>query len=257
MSPRITILIANYNGEAFLKRALRSALAQTLPRADYEILVADDGSTDGSMKILESHGADLRVLRLDHGGLPATCNAGIRETRTPLLIRLDSDDELEPSALQDLAAEHERRPKAVFVGADRTDVNAETGEAAPVRVDPKNMFDLIAPGVLFRTDTLIEAGMYDTQYWEEYDLFTRLLLKGTSAHVAKPLYRYYRHPASMTADPESRIGGWKSLLEKWDFETLRRFGSCPELDAVHEGRHPTGPGPAIGETFGSAVPPSI
>lgn len=231
-TPNVTVLVANYNGRPLLGRAIASALAQTIEREAFEILVADDGSTDESLASLKAHGAAIRVLALPHRGLPATCNAGIHAARGRFLIRLDADDELEPTALEDLAAALDAHPDAVFVTADRTDIELATGRADVVRVDAGNMYDLIAPGVMFRTSAVAAVGMYDSLYWEEYDLFLRLLLTGRSCHLPKPLYRYYRHGRSMTANAESRRSGWDELIAKWGIERLRLFGRSTELEDV-------------------------
>lgn len=232
-SPQTTVLIANYNGGAFVERALASALAQTVPQDAYEILVVDDGSTDGSVAICERYQAHITLVCMTHRGLPTACNEGIRAARGDYLMRLDVDDELERTALAEASAILDRHPEAGFVTTDRWDIDDTTGTRRRVHVDPTNLYDWIAPGVLFRTQALREAGFYDDLFWEEYDLFLRLLTRGQAAHhLAVPLYRYHRHPTSMTANAESRRNGWKALLRKWGVEELRRVGRCHELEEV-------------------------
>jgi len=227
-----TILVAAYNSEAFLERAITSALAQQLPRDTYEILVVDDGSTDGSLAILERYQADVRILRLTHRGLPGTCNEGIKAARGDYLMRLDADDELEPTILAHTAAVLGQREDVAFVTTDRWEIDEATGRTMHIHVDPANLYDLIAPGVLFRKAALVEVGGYEDLYWEEYDLFIRLLRRFRAQHVVLPLYRYHRHPTSMTASVEDRRKAWESLIQKWGIEELRRVGRCPELEEV-------------------------
>lgn len=186
--PTVTILIANYNGALFLERAVRSALAQTVPANTYEVLVVDDGSTDESLPLLS--GFDVRVLSLEHRGLPSACNAGLEQAKGTLVIRLDSDDELEPAALAEMTAELDQHPGAAYVSADRTEIDSATGASQMVRVNPANIYDLIAPGVMFRRELLIDLGLYNDVFWEEYDLFLRVLLAGhPTRHINQPLYR--------------------------------------------------------------------
>lgn len=232
MASLTTILIANYNGEAFLERAITSALAQQLPRHTYEVLVVDDGSTDGSPAILERHQADITTLRLAHQGLPGACNEGIRAARGDYLMRLDADDELDPTILARTAAVLDQREDVAFVTTDRWEINEATGSAVRVHVDPANIYDLIAPGVLFRRAALVEVGGYEHLYWEEYDVFIRLLRRFHAQHLVLPLYRYHRHPASLTARVEDRRKAWEALIQKWGIEELRRMGRCPELEDV-------------------------
>ena len=230
--PRITALIANYNGAPFLARALQSVRAQRLPPDGYEIVVVDDGSTDESWRLVEPEAPHLRLLRLSHRGLPAACNAGIQQARGDYLIRLDADDEFEPDLLAEGAAVLDRAPGVALVTTDRSTVEEATGQVGLVRVDPANVYEYIAPGVMFRTRALIDVGLYDQLYWEEYDLFIRLLKRYRAHHIAAPLYRYYRHERSMTAPAIDRWNGWQALIRKWGMEELRRFGSCEELEAV-------------------------
>jgi glycosyltransferase involved in cell wall biosynthesis len=233
LPPKVTILVVNYNGLKTLDRALRSAMDQNFPREMWEVLVVDDGSTDGSGDFAERFGRGLRVLRLPHGGLPVSCNAGIREAQGRFLIRLDADDELVPPALKELSEALDKNPGASFASSDRWDIFDESGMIRRISVDPLNIYDLIAPGVLFRTERLFTAGLYRDRYWEEYDLFLRLLKSGPSCHVPLPLYRYHRHSASMTARSHLRRQGWEILLHEWGIAELRRYGRSEELEEVY------------------------
>lgn len=233
MGPLITILIANYNGERFLERAIASALAQNMPREKFEILVADDGSTDGSLKVVQQFGAEVRSLRLPHHGLPATCNDGIKAALGTYLTRLDSDDELEPTALAQTAAVLEAEHDVAVVATDRWEIDDRTKLATLVRIDPGNIYTYIAPGVMFRREALLTVGAYGAMYWEEYDLFIRILDAYGARYLPSPLYRYYRHSTSMTANIEARREGWETLIRKWGMERLRRFGHCAELEDVY------------------------
>ncbi len=228
----VTVLIVNFNGVTTLERSLRSATEQNFPQGRWEVLVVDDGSTDGSVEAVERFGRGVRLLRLSHSGLPASCNAGIRSARGHYLIRLDADDELLPDALKELSNALDQNPDAPFASADRWDIFDQSGMIERISVAPDNLFDLIAPGVLFRTERLLAAGLYRDRYWEEYDLFIRLLKGGAACHVRLPLYRYHRHGASMTARSHLRRQGWKVLLDEWGIDELRRYGRSEELEDV-------------------------
>lgn len=241
MTLKVTVLIVNYNGEASVGRAIESALSQRFPRDAYEILAVDDGSTDRSVQILESYQLRIRTLRLVHGGLPAACNEGIRNARGTYLVRLDADDELEPDLLAETVAVLDREPGVALVTTDRWVVHDATGKIERVWVDADNLYDYIAPGVMFRTPALLEVGLYNQLYWEEYDLFVRLLTRYAARHIAQPLYRYHRHPGSMTANIEDRWRGWEALIHTWGADGLRRFGRNAELEAVAASLHPEGP----------------
>ena len=112
--PRVSIVIPVCNVERYLPECLESALAQTL--SDIEVICVDDGSTDGSLKILQRFAArDSRVQVIEHRvnqGLPVARNTGMEAARGSYLFFLDSDDRLQPDILRKAAEE------AVSSGAD-------------------------------------------------------------------------------------------------------------------------------------------
>jgi glycosyltransferase involved in cell wall biosynthesis len=91
-APRVTVVIPTYNRKEYLAEAIDSVLAQTY--TDYEILVVDDGSTDGTREFLEERYRERPVLylRQENRGSSAARNTGIRNARGELLAFLDSDD---------------------------------------------------------------------------------------------------------------------------------------------------------------------
>ncbi len=97
--PQVTVIIPTHDRAAVLPRAVESALRQE--GADLEVIVADDGSADGTAEVLARYAGDprVRVLRLPHGGVGAARNAAAAESRSPLLAFLDSDDEWLPGKL--------------------------------------------------------------------------------------------------------------------------------------------------------------
>jgi glycosyltransferase involved in cell wall biosynthesis len=98
-TPQVTIVIPTFDRAALLPRAIDSALAQS--GVDFEVLVADDGSTDDTPAVLERYSGDgrVRVLELPHGGVCRARNAAVADSRSPLLAFLDSDDEWLPGKL--------------------------------------------------------------------------------------------------------------------------------------------------------------
>lgn len=97
--PEVTVVIPTHDRAGLLPRALDSALAQR--GCDFEVLVADDGSTDGTAGVLRPYLDDprLRVLALAHGGVSRARNEAVAEARAPLLAFLDSDDVWLPGKL--------------------------------------------------------------------------------------------------------------------------------------------------------------
>lgn len=101
--PPFSIVIVNYNYEAFLPEAIDSALAQTLPGC--EVVVVDDRSTDGSADVIRSYGDRVAaVLRPENGGMSAAVNSGFARSTGRVVLFLDADDYLLPHAAERMAA---------------------------------------------------------------------------------------------------------------------------------------------------------
>jgi glycosyltransferase involved in cell wall biosynthesis len=96
--PTVSVIIAVYNRADTVARAINSALAQNYP-GPVEIVVADDGSTDGTRAVLERYGAQITIHRLPHRGVAAARNAAARASQGELLAFLDSDDYWMPEKL--------------------------------------------------------------------------------------------------------------------------------------------------------------
>jgi glycosyltransferase involved in cell wall biosynthesis len=111
--PLVSVIITNHNYARYLPDAVESALAQTHPRT--EVVVVDDGSTDGSRELLERWRHRAAVLLQENAGQAAALNAGFAASRGDLILFLDADDALEPHAAASLAAAW--RPGAARVHA--------------------------------------------------------------------------------------------------------------------------------------------
>jgi glycosyltransferase involved in cell wall biosynthesis len=98
LDARITVMIGVYNGADYLGEAIDSVLAQTRPA--HELIVVDDGSTDGSGDIAESYGPPVRCIRQDRGGMAASRNRAIREATGDFFAFLDADDRFPPEKLE-------------------------------------------------------------------------------------------------------------------------------------------------------------
>lgn len=98
VGPAISVIIPTYNREDLLGKALESVLAQTLPAA--EIIVVDDGSSDGTAELAGGYGNRVRYIRQENRGPAAARNRGIGAAGGDLLAFLDSDDRFAPDKLE-------------------------------------------------------------------------------------------------------------------------------------------------------------
>lgn len=98
MKVRFSVLIPAYNREKYVGETIDSVLSQTFP--DYEVIVTDDGSTDQTLKVLESYGSRIKVVRQSKQGTESARNAAAAIACGEYLAMLDSDDLLPPWALE-------------------------------------------------------------------------------------------------------------------------------------------------------------
>lgn len=100
--PLVSILVNNFNYAEFVAQAIESALAQDYP--NIEVVVVDDGSTDGSWSVIEQFADRARVVRQDNAGQPAAGQTGLDHSSGPIVLFLDADDFLWPSAVSRVVA---------------------------------------------------------------------------------------------------------------------------------------------------------
>ena len=126
-TPKVTVVIAAYNAERFIRQTLDSVFAQTL--REVELIVVDDGSTDGTPAILRTiDDRRLSVLRQANGGVSAARNAGLALARAPYIFFLDADDVLLPDALQRMVAALDNNPDRVACFAHHVRITEDGAE---------------------------------------------------------------------------------------------------------------------------------
>lgn len=128
----VDIVVDSYNYGEYLSAAIASACAQTHPRVN--VIVVDDGSTDGSRAILERCRDEVTVLLKENGGQASALNVGFEACEGDVLIFLDADDTLEPTAAAAVAAAFAADPEAVKVQFRTEVIDAEgrpTGRLKP------------------------------------------------------------------------------------------------------------------------------
>jgi hypothetical protein len=197
--PRFSILIVTYQAAASIVESVDSALAQTVPA--HEVIVVDDGSTDGTAERLAPYGDRIVLVRQENRGAPAASNAGIRAATGDFVCILDADDVYEPGRLAALTELAVTRPDLDILSTDATvEVDgAPTGrfyERTPFasadqrRVIFERCF-IAWPAV--RRMRLLEVGGFDESFRIAYDwdCWIRLLYSGCIAGaVDEPLMRY-------------------------------------------------------------------
>lgn len=111
---KVSVIIPTYNREKTIKRCIDSVVNQSMP--PYEIIVVDDGSTDKTLKILNEHFKDIKIIKQNHQGAQVARNAGILAAQGEYIAFLDSDDEWLADKLEVQVRELIRKPDAVICG---------------------------------------------------------------------------------------------------------------------------------------------
>lgn len=112
----ISVVIPLYNKEASISQSLGSVLSQSYD--DFEVVIVDDGSTDGSVSIVESiNDPHIRLIKQENGGPSKARNTGVRNAKGEWIIFLDADDELLPTALEYFRTKIQENPKTEFLCA--------------------------------------------------------------------------------------------------------------------------------------------
>jgi glycosyltransferase involved in cell wall biosynthesis len=182
LNPLVSVIIPCYNGETFLEETITSALVQTYQNV--EVLVIDDGSTDGSSAIAQKF--PVRYIRQVNRGLTPTRNRGIRESRGTYIVFLDADDRLRPDAIETGLHAFAENPECamsvgdfLFVSEDGSHL-ADSNKACLTESHYEallrsNFIEMIS-SVLFRKSALEKVGGFDTslRVAEDYDLYLRI-----------------------------------------------------------------------------------
>src|SRR5438132_14303342 len=95
--PLVSVLIATYNARPFIAETLDSVLAQTY--RGVEVIVVDDGSTDGTWEVLQSFADRIQCIAQANGGVAVARNAGLRAARGSFIALMDHDDICEPERI--------------------------------------------------------------------------------------------------------------------------------------------------------------
>lgn len=131
---RFSVIMPLYNKAPYVRKAVESVVAQTYK--DWELVVMDDGSTDGSGEIVKSiNDRRVRLVRQDNAGVSAARNRGVAESAAPHICFLDADDWWEPTFLEEMTQLIERHPDAGIYGTGYYIVKNGRKRVVPIGVD--------------------------------------------------------------------------------------------------------------------------
>ncbi len=217
--PLTSVIIPNWNGAHHLPTCLESLRRQTL--RDFEVIVADNGSTDGSLDLLARDYPWVRVLPLgENRGFAGACNAGMRIAQGEFIVLLNNDTEADPRWLEEVVAAFERHPEAGIVASkmllfDRRDTFHTAGDFYRLDGIPGNrgvwqrdegqydreeyVFSACGGSAAYRRVMLEQVGLLDEDFFyscEDVDLAWRAQLAGWRCVYAPHAVVYHKLSAT-------------------------------------------------------------
>lgn len=215
-APTVSLVVPAHNAEATVATTLDSLGAQDF--ADWEAIVVDDGSSDGTAQVVEAYGARdprIRLVRRPNGGVSAARNSGLAEARGAWLVFLDADDWLVPEALATLLDEVGARPEldAVHCGWTRIASDGRRIDEICPRTE-EDMFGWHAHNcgfaihsVLVRRELVARAGGFDPALvtCEDWDLWLRVSRLGARWGRVDAQLAMYRMRAASASLASTRL----------------------------------------------------
>lgn len=235
---QISVLMPVFNAERYLAKAMESSLAQTY--GDFELIAVDDGSTDGSLAILQRFAqidARVRIVSRPNTGIVGALNDGLAVASGEFVARMDSDDVAAPMRFEMQLTAMRLDNACVALGSAVlfTDPNGRplkkylpplTHAAIEEELARGNGGALIHPTVLFRREALVRCGGYRPQYnfIEDLDLYVRLLAVGRLCNLPDVLLQYRQHRNSV-----NHVKGTRSVQAAEIIAPLRQSKGLPPL----------------------------
>lgn len=203
---KVSVIIPVYNGSRYLKQAIESALAQT--HKPFEIIVVDDGSTDGTAKVAAAFEDRVRYFYQDNQGPSAARNVGLKIAQGNFVAFLDSDD-LWPESKIQLQLDYFKNDPDLQVVQGRVQyfcLSPQTDQAKFEKAyEPVFSFNL--PAALYKKSAFTKVGMFNEQmrFSEDVDWFMRAREQNLQMLFIKETALYYRrHSANMTQAKDQR-----------------------------------------------------
>jgi glycosyltransferase involved in cell wall biosynthesis len=214
-NPLISVVMPVHNARPFLGESIRSILEQTF--SDFEFVILDDASTDGSVELLREWSLRDKRIHLHEGkkrlGLSGSSNAVVSKARAPIVARMDADDIAHPDRLRRQWSIIEGRPDVAVIGTLCNGIDASGQE-----VRPRDRWRLVRRSVyipfphgsaMFRREVFDQVGGYDESAsgGEDQDLFLRMASRGRVLTLPDVLYSYRYHSSNATLFNGTRAVG--------------------------------------------------
>ncbi len=215
--PKVTVLMAVYNGERYLREAMESVLCQTFQ--DFQFLIINDGSTDKTRDLILSYdNARITLVDNEHNvGQTRSLNRGLELAAGELIARQDADDVSEPERLAKQVAFLDRHLEVALLGTWYKEIDVHGSvigkkklpcDATDIRWSLLFFCPFVHSSVMFRRSVVSERiGFYNEAlaYSQDYELWHRIARLLPVANLPEPLVRLRSTPWSMTSTYGDRV----------------------------------------------------
>ena len=220
--PAISVLMPAYNAEKYIGKAIESVLQQTY--TDFELVIVNDGSTDGTEKVISTF-TDKRIVLINqpNRGVGAALNTGLQHAKAAYIARFDADDLCHPQRLEKQIRFLQQNPEYILVGSDADYILENDDFLFHFRciahtheeIMQKLYFycPFVHPSVMYKKESICNAGGYptDAHNFEDYLLWTAIANSGKLCNLPEPLIQYRLNPNSVTIDEKWRGKRFRSL----------------------------------------------
>ena len=229
---RISTIIPTYNCQKYIRDAVDSVLSQTYPV--HEVIVVDDGSTDGTEEVLADYAGRIRYFRQSNSGPPVARNTGLANATGDFIALLDSDDLWVPNKIQRQMEYLESHPTCGLVYSDMKTfddggiIEESVKVSRNLMMPSGHIFPQMFAETLFQTSSVLvrrscvdAVGGFDEslRMGDDYELFLRLAHRFELGYVDEPLVLYRQHATQGTRT-------WGKQLQQgvpWEFLVLKKI----------------------------------
>lgn len=244
VAPDVSVLLPAYNAVTTVSAAARSVLADD--SVALELIIVDDGSTDGTRAAIDDLADDgrVRVISRPNKGLAASLNEAIAASSAPFIARMDADDVSAPGRFRTQVRYLETHPDVVLLGGQIRRVIDGTSESAshfPLEHDEivgallRGQHAMCHPSIMIRRSALdVVGGYWNLGVAEDWDLFLRLSEAGKLANLDSHVLDYTFHTGGINASSMRRV---RTNIGLAVCNHHRRAKGLPEFDAAGYADH--------------------
>lgn len=256
-APEVSVVIPCFRAERYVLATVRSVLAQSVPT---EVIVVDDGSPDGSVRVLRDSGLPVRIIEQANQGVAVARNTGVAAARSPWVAFVDADDiwlphklalqrrllQATPGARMGYSGWHvwhdtePEPPPALLQALEQEAEHPERWQGPSGDIYPELLQDCVVwtSTVIVDRELFAKAGGFDPglRIGEDYDLWLRLSRLTPIVRSPAPLALYRMHPASITKRVLERNYKGEVVgraLRRWGYRSAS--GRQADVDAVNQG----------------------